>query len=82
MDGPPAVSISMDPVTRDIMKRPPRSRNTAILSRRLLERVVFSASIILVGVLFILAREMSDGSTGHRDQTMVSFVCKSRSDPS
>lgn len=53
------------------MKRPPRSRNTAILSRRLLERVVFSASIILVGVLFILAREMSDGSTGHRDQTMV-----------
>lgn len=70
MDGPPAVSISMDPVTRDIMKRPPRPRNAPVISQRLLARVGFSAVVILSGVLYILAKEVSS-DTGHRDQTMV-----------
>lgn len=72
MDGPPAVSISMDPVTRDVMRRPPRPKNASILSQRLLARVGFSAAVILSGVLYILAREIKS-SSGHRDQTMVSF---------
>lgn len=72
MDGPPAVSISMDPVTRDVMRRPPRPKNASILSQRLLARVGFSAAVILIGVLYILAREIKSAS-GHRDQTMVSL---------
>lgn len=52
------------------MKRPPRPKNAPILSQRLLGRVGFSATMIVVGVLFIFARELSDGGLGQRDQTM------------
>ncbi|KAL8293642.1 hypothetical protein RQP46_000343 [Phenoliferia psychrophenolica] len=76
MDGPPAQSLGVDPVNRDIMRRPPRPKNTPILSRRLLQRVAFSAIVIVSGVLFVLARELGDGSMASRDQTMTftSFV--------
>ncbi|KAK4050463.1 High affinity Ca2+/Mn2+ P-type ATPase-like protein [Microbotryomycetes sp. JL201] len=76
MDGPPAQSLGVDPVQRDVMQRPPRPKTAPILSRRLLGRVGFSAVVIILGVLFILARELSDGSTSARDQSMTftSFV--------
>lgn len=59
------------------MRRPPRPKNEPILSRRLLARVGFSASIIILGVLFVLARELSDGSASQRDQTMVRLAAAS-----
>jgi len=76
MDGPPSQSLGVDPVNRDIMRRPPRPKDAPILHRRLMRRILFSASIIIVGVLFVLAREMGDGTTTQRDQTMTftSFV--------
>ncbi|KAI5477200.1 calcium-transporting ATPase [Pseudohyphozyma bogoriensis] len=76
MDGPPAQSLGVDPVNRDIMRRPPRPKNAPILSQRLLARVGFSAAIIICGVLFVLGRELSDGTMAQRDQTMTftSFV--------
>lgn len=64
-------SLGVDPVNRDIMRRPPRPKKTPILSRRLLQRVAFSAILIVCGVLFVLARELGDGSMASRDQTMV-----------
>ncbi|KAK4052906.1 High affinity Ca2+/Mn2+ P-type ATPase-like protein [Microbotryomycetes sp. JL221] len=76
MDGPPAQSLGVDPVQRDVMQRPPRSKTAPILSKRLLGRVGFSAVVIILGVLFILAKELSDGRTTARDQSMTftSFV--------
>ncbi|SCV67919.1 BQ2448_40 [Microbotryum intermedium] len=76
MDGPPSQSLGVDPVNRDVMQRPPRSKSAPILDQRLLARVGFSASIIITGVLFVLAGELSDGSHTARDQTMTftSFV--------
>ncbi|BGP44437.1 High affinity Ca2+/Mn2+ P-type ATPase-like protein [Rhodotorula kratochvilovae] len=76
MDGPPSQSLGVDPVDREAMKRPPRPKSAPILTQRLLYRVGFSASVIIVGVLFVLARERSDGSDLARDQTMTftSFV--------
>lgn len=58
------------------MKRPPRARNLSMLSQRLLLRVAFSATLLLLGVLFIEAVEISDGDSAKRDQTMtfISFV--------
>ena len=58
-------------MNRDIMRRPPRPKNASILTNRLLGRVGFSASMIVVGVLFIFARELGDGGNAQRDQTMV-----------
>ena len=74
MDGPPSQSLGVDPVDREAMKRPPRPKNAPILTTRLLYRVGFSASLIICGVLFVLARELGDGTDLHRDQTMVRTV--------
>lgn len=72
MDGPPAQALGVDPVDKEIMRRPPRKKNTNIISRRLMGRVMFSAAMIVLGTLYIYALEMSDGSMSKRDQTMVS----------
>ncbi|GAA5998595.1 hypothetical protein JCM5350_005059 [Sporobolomyces pararoseus] len=76
MDGPPSQSLGVDPVDRDAMKRPPRPKNAPIITQKLMFRVGFSASMIILGVLFVLARELGDGSDLARDQTMTftSFV--------
>jgi len=79
MDGPPSQSLGVDPVDRDAMKRPPRPKNAPIITQRLMFRVIFSASMIILGVLFVLARELGDGSDLARDQTMVRAVFDSTS---
>jgi Ca2+-transporting ATPase len=57
------------------MRRPPRAKNAPILTRRLFARVLFSASIIVVGVLYMYFQQtVEDGRLSKRDQTMVSSV--------
>ena len=64
---------------RAIMRKPPRPKNAPILTARLFARVIFSASIIVVGTLFMyLQQTIDDGGLSRRDQTMVSpFVSTS-----
>lgn len=69
MDGPPALSLSMD--SHDVLNSPPRPKDSPIINQRVLARIGFSSSILLVGVLFVLFRELGDGSSSQRDQTMV-----------
>ncbi|WVR06873.1 calcium-transporting P-type ATPase, PMR1-type [Kwoniella sp. DSM 27419] len=70
MDGPPAQALGVDPVDKEVMRRPPRKKGDHVLSRRLMNRVAFSAAMIVLGTLYIYARETSDGSMSRRDQTM------------
>ncbi|WVQ99635.1 calcium-transporting P-type ATPase, PMR1-type [Kwoniella sp. CBS 9459] len=70
MDGPPAQALGVDPVDKEVMRRPPRKKGDHVLSRRLMVRVAFSAAMIVLGTLYIYARETSDGSMSRRDQTM------------
>ncbi|WWC61988.1 calcium-transporting P-type ATPase, PMR1-type [Kwoniella dejecticola CBS 10117] len=70
MDGPPAQALGVDPVDKEIMKRSPRKKGDHVLSRRLIYRVAFSATMIVLGTLYIYLREISDGSMSRRDQTM------------
>ncbi|KAF8588832.1 Ca-transporting ATPase [Ramaria rubella] len=74
MDGPPSQSLGVDPVDPAVMSKPPRKKDEPVISKRLLLRVLFSASIIVLGTLFVFAHELSDGSTSNRDQTMT-FTC-------
>ncbi|KAF2807800.1 calcium-transporting P-type ATPase-like protein [Mytilinidion resinicola] len=75
MDGPPAQSLGVEPVDPAVMTRPPRARNARVLTRPLLQRVLQSASIIMLGTLMIYYREMtSDGEVTARDTTMT-FTC-------
>jgi hypothetical protein len=54
------------------MRRPPRRKDAPIINQRLLYRVVFSASIIVVETLFIYVYALSDDRMSRREQTMVS----------
>lgn len=74
MDGPPAQSLGVEAVDHDVMKKPPRRRDDAVLTRAVLTRVLMSASIIMLGTMFIYCREMLDGEVTRRDTTMT-FTC-------
>ncbi|KAG6853669.1 hypothetical protein C0991_002467 [Blastosporella zonata] len=74
MDGPPSQSLGVDPVDPAIMKRPPRKKNAPIITKRLLFRVLFSASIIVIGTLFVYVFALEDDNMSRREQTMT-FTC-------
>ncbi|KAI9767828.1 MAG: ATPase, P-type (transporting), HAD super, sub IC, partial [Candelina submexicana] len=75
MDGPPAQSLGVEPVDPAVMTRPPRSKTARVLSRPVIQRVLTSASIIMLGTLGIYIREMSyDHVVTARDTTMT-FTC-------
>ncbi|KAI4093328.1 MAG: hypothetical protein LQ344_002916 [Seirophora lacunosa] len=75
MDGPPAQSLGVEPVDPAVMSRPPRSKTARVLSRALIQRVLTSATVIMLGTLIIYIREMStDRSINARDTTMT-FTC-------
>ena len=54
------------------MRRPPRKKNDPIITRRFLYRVLFSASNIALGTLFIYYIALvEDNEVSRREQTMV-----------
>lgn len=75
MDGPPAQSLGVEPVDPIVMTRPPRSRDAPILTRAVVQRILTSAGIIVVGTMFVYVKEMAaDGIVTARDTTMT-FTC-------
>ena len=60
------------------MRKPPRRKDAPIINQRLLYRVAFSASIIVVETLFIYTYALSDDKMSRREQTMArSFTISS-----
>lgn len=76
MDGPPSQSLGVDPVNKEVMKRRPRSKNSAVLTSRLICRIGFSAMMIIGCTLFIYLFDLKGSKAGQRDQTVTftSFV--------
>ncbi|KOS16705.1 Calcium-transporting ATPase 1 [Escovopsis weberi] len=74
MDGPPAQSLGVEAVDPDVMTRPPRKRNDPVLTRRLVQRVLVSAAIIMAGTLWTYKKQIADGAAPRRDTTMA-FTC-------
>jgi P-type Ca2+ transporter type 2C len=68
----------VDPVDPAVMRRPPRKKEAPIITRRLLYRVLFSASLIVIGTLFVYVFALEDDNMSRREQTMVSllFFCE------
>jgi Ca2+-transporting ATPase len=60
MDGPPAQSLGVEPVDPTIMNRPPRPKTARVLTKPLIQRVLTSAMIIMIGTLSIYIHEMGD----------------------
>ncbi|XP_055705047.1 calcium-transporting ATPase type 2C member 1 [Phlebotomus papatasi] len=76
MDGPPAQSLGVEPVDQDVLKQKPRNVRQPMITRSVIVNVLLSASIIILGTLWVFQREMADGSGGKtkRDTTMT-FTC-------
>ncbi|KAG5184494.1 testis secretory pathway calcium transporting ATPase [Tribonema minus] len=70
MDGPPAQSLGVEPVQSTVISRPPRRPDDPIINRALLLRVLSSATLIVLGTLFVFHRELVDGAVTSRDTTM------------
>jgi Ca2+-transporting ATPase len=52
MDGPPALTLGMEPIHSDLMKRPPVKRSEDILSRPLLARIGLTG--LYISIVFLL----------------------------
>jgi P-type Ca2+ transporter type 2C len=58
MDGPPAQSLGVEPVDRDVLKQPPRKPHESMINFKLLINIMISAFIIVTGTLFTFYREV------------------------
>uniref|UniRef100_A0A0N5AVB4 Calcium-transporting ATPase n=1 Tax=Syphacia muris TaxID=451379 RepID=A0A0N5AVB4_9BILA len=75
MDGPPAQSLGVEPVDKDIIRQPPRNVRQPMITSTLIKNVLVSASIIITGTLSVFYVEMSaDNKITPRDTTMT-FTC-------
>ncbi|HET9082178.1 MAG TPA: cation-translocating P-type ATPase [Trebonia sp.] len=54
MDGPPAMSLGVDPVSHDAMHRPPRRSGEHILTRHRLLRILLACAVMAAGTLAVL----------------------------
>ena len=54
MDGPPAMSIGVDPVSADAMTRPPRPAGDRILNLQRIGRILLASAVMAAGTLGVL----------------------------
>jgi Ca2+-transporting ATPase len=54
MDGPPAMSLGVDPASPDAMNRPPRPTSERILTRQRLLRILLAGAVMAAGTLAVL----------------------------
>lgn len=52
------VSLGVEPVDRDVIRKPPRNVKDSIITRSLLVKVLVSAIIIVCGTLYVFWREV------------------------
>lgn len=52
------VSLGVEPVDRDVIRKPPRNVKDSIITRSLIIKVLVSALIIVCGTLFVFWREV------------------------
>uniref|UniRef100_A0A914PLQ5 Calcium-transporting ATPase n=1 Tax=Panagrolaimus davidi TaxID=227884 RepID=A0A914PLQ5_9BILA len=75
MDGPPAQSLGVEPVDPDIIKQKPRNVKQPMITKSLIISILSSASIIIIGTMFVFYKEMAaDNHISKRDTTMT-FTC-------
>ncbi|KAI9294364.1 putative high affinity Ca2+/Mn2+ P-type ATPase [Neoconidiobolus thromboides FSU 785] len=70
MDGPPAQSLGVEPSNDEILYQKPRKKDSTIINKRIVIRIIIHAMIILIGTLYIYTKELEDGIITKRDTTM------------
>lgn len=53
MDGPPALTLGMEPIDHDIKEQPPRDTRKHLISPALIRNCLVSAAVIICGTLWV-----------------------------
>lgn len=59
MDGPPAQSLGVEPVEKDVVRQKPRNTKEPMITRKLIINVLLSALVIIAGTLWVFNKEVS-----------------------
>ncbi|XP_066140901.1 calcium-transporting ATPase type 2C member 1 isoform X1 [Euwallacea fornicatus] len=74
MDGPPAQSLGVEPVSDDVVKQKSRNTKEPMITKTLIVNVLLSATFIVAGTLWVFNKEMTADGVTSRDTTMT-FTC-------
>jgi len=58
MDGPPAQSLGLEPLDRDLMLKPPRDPQEPVIDRRMLLGILGGAAVMVAGTLLLFITEL------------------------
>jgi len=67
MDGPPAQSLGLEPVSKDVMKQPPRDPSTPVINRRMIIKILQGGFIMLFGTLYVFFSTVKDTGGIHAE---------------
>ncbi|PWB53696.1 MAG: ATPase [Candidatus Methanoperedenaceae archaeon] len=74
VDGPPALSLSVEPLDPESMKQPPRNPREQILSRKMLIHIFAIGYMMAIGTLGIFSYMLSIGSPKAQTLAFTTFV--------
>ena len=72
MDGPPALTLGLEPIRNDLLKRSPIPRDSSIVSKGMLSRIVFSG--IFISAIFMLQTTTNILGAAENQQSTVLFT--------
>ncbi|MEI0748610.1 calcium-translocating P-type ATPase, PMCA-type [Brachyspira pulli] len=72
MDGPPAIALGLEPIRDNLMKRMPTKRNASIVSKKMIFKIVFSATVMIT--LFMLQSKLNILNVAEAEQSTVLFA--------
>ncbi|KRY75569.1 Calcium-transporting ATPase type 2C member 1 [Trichinella pseudospiralis] len=70
MDGPPAQSLGVEPVDKEIISQPPRNVQEPMLTKSVISSILLSSFTIITGTMWIFIDQLSDNKITPRDTTM------------
>jgi len=74
VDGPPALSLSMEPIEKGFMEKPPRNPKEPILTKNLLSYIAVTGFVMCVGTLGLFAYLLNANPEKAQTLTFTTFV--------
>uniref|UniRef100_A0A671LY92 Calcium-transporting ATPase n=1 Tax=Sinocyclocheilus anshuiensis TaxID=1608454 RepID=A0A671LY92_9TELE len=69
------LSLGVEPVDRDVIRKPPRNVRDSIITRSLIVKILVSSSVIVCGTLFVFWREVGNIRLITPRDTTMTFTC-------
>lgn len=71
MDGPPALALGVEPIRDDLMKKSPTKRNASIVTKTMLSKIIYSASVMVI--VFMIQSKFNILKASEREMSTVLF---------